>query len=118
MFDEKLIFKTCGRSNYRIPSIAALKDGTVIAFCNDRKDSVIDHAEEVALTAAVKKPGCDWSEVKTLVGIEGWACGIGSAVYDPATDTVMCSASRNPTAKNEFGKYTKEELAEMETTKA
>ena len=58
MFDEKLIFKTGGRSNYRIPSIAALTDGTVIAFCNDRKDSIIDHADEAALAASVKKPGC------------------------------------------------------------
>jgi len=114
MFTEKILFPTGGRSNYRIPSIAVTKDGTVIAFCNDRKDSVIDHAEEAALVCAVKKPGCDWSEVKTLAGIPGWACGIGSAVYDPVTDTVMCSGGRSPVAKNEFGKYTAEELAEME----
>lgn len=118
MFDEKILFPTAGRSHYRIPSIAVTKNGTAIAFCNDRKDSVIDHAEEVALVCAVKKPGGDWSEVKTLVSIPNWACGIGSAVYDPATDTVMCSASRNPAAKNEFGKYTKEELAELERQSA
>ncbi len=114
MFTEKILFPTGGRSNYRIPSIVVTKNGTAIAFCNDRKDSVIDHAEEVALVCAVKKPGGDWSEVKTLAGIPGWACGIGSAVYDPVTATVMCSAGRNPVAKNEFGKYTREELADME----
>ena len=114
MFDEKILFPTGGRSHYRIPSIVATKNGTVIAFCNDRKDSVIDHAEEAALVCAVKKPGKAWSDVRTLVGIPGWACGIGSAVYDPASDTVMCSASRNPVARNEFGKYTAEELAEMD----
>lgn len=114
MFSEKILFPTGGRSNYRIPSIVVTKNGTVIAFCNDRKDSVIDHAEETALVCAVKKHGGDWSEVITLVGIPGWACGIGSAVYDPVTDTVMCSVGKNPIAKNEFGNYTAEELAEIE----
>lgn len=114
MFEEKLIFPSGGRSNYRIPSIIASKDGVVIAFCNDRKDSVKDHAEEVSLVAAVKKPGCGWSGVVTLASIPGWACSMGSAVYDPETNTMMCSFSRIPIAKNEFGQYTREELAEIE----
>ena len=114
MFTEKILFPTGGRSNYRIPSIVVTKNGTVLAFCNDRKDSVIDHAEESALVCAVKKPGGAWSDVTALAEIPGWACSIGSAVYDPVTDTVMCSGSRSPVAKDEFGKYTPEELAEME----
>lgn len=112
---DKLLFASGGRSNYRIPSIVVTNDGTVAAFCNDRKDSVIDHAEEVVLVCARKKPGSDeWTPVETLIGIPGWACGIGSAVYDAVTDTVMCSASRAPVARNEFGKYTEEQLAAME----
>lgn len=111
---DTLLFASGGRSNYRIPSIVVTKDGTAVAFCNDRKDSVADHAEEVALVSARKKPGQPWTEVETLVGIPGWACGIGSAVYDAVTDTVMCSAGRAPVARNEFGKYTPEQLAAME----
>ncbi|MBQ8509283.1 MAG: exo-alpha-sialidase [Clostridia bacterium] len=112
--NDKLLFASGGRSNYRIPSIVATNNGTVLAFCNDRKDSLSDHAEEVALVCARKKPGQNWGEVETLVGIPGWSCAIGSAVYDAVTDTVMCSGGRTPVTKNEFGKYSKEELAAME----
>ena len=111
---DKLLFASGGRSNYRIPSIVVTNDGTVAAFCNDRKDSVIDHAEEVAVVCARRLPDGTWTEVQTLVGVPGWSCMIGSAVYDPDTDTIFCSSGRNPIARNEFGKYTAEELAAME----
>ena len=57
-------------------------------------DNAIDeamggHATEVAVVCAIKKPGADWGEVKTLAGIPGWSCMIGSAVYDYDTDTIM-----------------------------
>ncbi len=111
---DKLLFASGGRSNYRIPSLVVTNDGTVAAFCNDRKDSVIDHAEEVAVVCARKLPDGTWTDVQTLAGIPGWTCMIGSAVYDAETDTLMCSSGRNPVARNEFGKYTAEELAAME----
>ena len=111
---DKLIFASGGRSNYRIPSIVVTNDGTAAAFCNDRKDSVIDHAEEVAVVCARRLPDGTWTDVQTLAGVPGWSCMIGSAVYDADTDTIFCSSGRNPIARNEFGKYTAEELAAME----
>ena len=45
---ETLLFPTKERSNYRIPSIVATKDGTVLDFCNDRKNTVADEAAEVS----------------------------------------------------------------------
>ena len=107
---DLLLFASGGRSNYRIPTVVATKDGTVAAFCNDRKDSVIDHAKEVAVVCAVKKPGGQWGEVRTIAGLPGWSCMIGSAVYDADTDTIMCSSGRNPLARHEFTKLTPEEL--------
>ncbi len=112
--NDNLLFASGGRSNYRIPSIVVTGDGTVLAFCNDRKDSVIDHAEEVAVVCARKLPDGTWTEIRTLAGIPGWTCMIGSAVYDSGTDTIFCSSGRNPVARNEFGKYTAEDLAAME----
>ena len=109
---DLLLFASGGRSNYRIPSIVVTKSGTVAAFCNDRKDSVIDHAKEVAVVGATKKPGESWGEVRTLFGLPGWSCMIGSAVYDAETDTIMCSSGRNPNARHEFLKLTPEELEE------
>ena len=111
---ETMVFVSGGRSNYRIPSMVATKDGTVLAFCNDRKDSLDDHAEEVALVCARKKPGAEWEPVRTLTGFPGWSCGIGSAVYDADTDTVFLSGGRAPVAKQEFGEYTQEELDAIE----
>ncbi len=111
---ETLLFESGGRSHFRIPSVVATKNGTVIAFCNDRRDTVADEASEVTLSCAIKKPGEDWSEVKTLVGIPGWACGIGSAVYDDITDTVFCTFGRSPVTKNEFAKLSEEERKEMQ----
>ena len=115
MFEsDSLLFPSGGRSNYRIPSIVATKDGTVAAFCNDRKDSLLDHAEEVALVCAVKKPGESWGPVRTLAGIPGWSCMIGSAVYDADTDTIFCSCGCNPMARKEFARFSEEALAAME----
>lgn len=112
---DTLLFASHGRSNYRIPSIVAGADGTVYAFCNDRKDSLDDHAAEVALVCSIKRTGSDeWSDIRTLVGVEGWSCMIGSAVYDTPTGTVLCSFGREPIARNEFGGYTEKELAEMD----
>lgn len=111
---DHLLFPSGGRSNYRIPSIVAANDGTVAAFCNDRKDSLLDHAEEVALVCALKKPGQGWGPIRTLAGIPGWSCMIGSAVYDAISDTIFCSSGCNPMARREFAKFSEEELAAME----
>lgn len=111
---ETLLFPSQGRSNYRIPSLVATKHGTVLAFCNDRKDSVADEAEEVSLVLCRKRAGEDWSEEKTLKGLAGWNCVICSAVYDEETDVAMCSFGRSPITRSEWEKYTKEQLDEME----
>lgn len=111
---EKLLFPTGGRSHYRIPSVVVTKNGTVLAFCNDRRDTVDDAASEVALCCARKLPDGEWSEPVPIVGIPGWACGIGSAVYDDITDTVFCSGGRTPVTKNEFAKLSDDEKREMQ----
>lgn len=116
-FEETRVFPSGNGSNYRIPSLIVTNDGTVLAFCNDRIDSLKDYADEVALVCAVKKPGKPWSEVKVLSHLPGWSCHIGSAVYDDIVDKVIVTFQRSPVAKNEFGKYTVEELAELERKK-
>ncbi len=113
-FQEKLIFASGGQSNYRIPSLIVTNGGTVLAFCTDRVGTLKDYADEVDLVCAVKRPGEDWSKVRVLAHNAGWACNIGSAVYDPNADRTILFFQRSPVAKNEFGNYSKEELAEME----
>ena len=111
---EVLLFKSDGNSNFRIPSIVCSKDGSVYAFCNDRKQSLEDFAEEVALSYAVKRSGKEWGEVRELAFHPGWACGIGSAVYDAETDTVFVTGRKNPVSRREFNNYTKEQIEEFE----
>ncbi|MBQ3083821.1 MAG: exo-alpha-sialidase [Clostridia bacterium] len=113
-FEETNVFSSGGHSNYRIPSLVVTNDGTVLAFCTDRIGTLKDYAEEIDLVCAIKKPGQPWSPVRILAHQDGWACNIGSAVYDPACNRVIVFYVRNPVARNEFGNYTAEQLAEMD----
>ena len=46
--NEDLIFASGGCSNYRIPTMVVANDGTVLAFCNDRKDSITDYTAVIS----------------------------------------------------------------------
>ena len=117
-FEDTLLFPSNGpaggRSNYRIPSVVGDRAGNIYAFCNDRRGTLSDAAGEVFLVFARKKAGEDWEEPRPLIGIPGWACSMGSAVYDRITDTVMCCGEKIPVQRREFGHYSPEELAEYE----
>ena len=113
-YTDTNIFPTGGRSNYRIPSIVVTGRGTVLAFCNDRHDTVIDHADEVGLVLCRKEAGGAWSEVVVLADMPGWTNTIGSAVYDCETDTTIVHVTRRALSVNEFGNYTEEERAQLE----
>ena len=112
-FKESNIFASGGAANFRIPSLVVTNNGTAIAFCTNRIGTLDDHADEIALVCSIKKPGEDWSEVRVLAHQPGWGCNIGSAVYDPNRNRVIVFFIRKPVARNEFGKYTEEQLAEM-----
>lgn len=112
-FEDKLIFPTGGRSNYRIPSLVVTNSGKLLAFCNDRKDTVSDGAEVVALVMCKKEADGKWSEVIPMSDYEGWDSGIGSAVYDPSVDKVMVFGGRSASKKHEFVEYTEEQILEM-----
>ena len=114
LFSEVLLFPSGGRSNYRIPTIIATKNGTVVAVCKDRKDTLADTAQEVALVYAIKKPGEPWSEIKTLTGITGWDCWCGSTSYDEDTNTVFVFGGRNPQNTDEYGQYSEDEKAQFD----
>ena len=112
-FSEYLIFATEGRSHYRIPSLIVTHEGTVLAFCNDRRDTVDDHAPETNLVMTRKAAGEAWSPVQVLAHVDGWACTIGSAVYDENERIAFCSGLRIPVARHEFKRYTEKEKQEF-----
>lgn len=110
---ETLIFRSGGRSNYRIPSMLATGSGTFLALCTDRKDTLSDAAPEKTLVLCKKRPGEDWGKVETLLELEGWSCGLGGAVYDEEKDTVIIFGDRQAVTSAEFKEYTKEEAENM-----
>jgi len=112
-FIEDMKFTWVPKSHARIPSLIVTNDGTVLAFCNDRKDSPQDNANEIDLVMIRKKPGCDWEPMVRLVSHEGWQNYIGSAVYDPAVDKVMVTFGRCPVSMDEWKIYSEEEKAEI-----
>ena len=112
-YSESLVFVTGGRSHFRIPSAVVTADGTVLAFCNDRRDTVDDHAPETNLVMVRKAQGEEWSPVQVLAHVDGWACTVGSAVYDENADIAFCSGLRIPVTRYEFGRYTEEEKREF-----
>ncbi len=113
LYKEKLIFASDGNSNYRIPSINVTNDGTVIAFCNDRKNSLSDHAQEVTVALCRKALDGEWEKVETILGNKGFSCTIGTSVYDDETETMFLFASRIYAPTDEFKKYSEEELKNL-----
>ena len=113
-YSEHLVFPTAGNSHFRIPSVIVAGDGTVLAFCNDRHDTVHDSAPESDIVFARKAVGEDWSSVRVLAHVDGWACTIGAAVRDENTGEAFCSGLRIPVTRHEFGRYSDEEKKEFE----
>lgn len=102
LYKEQQVFASDGRSNYRIPSLIVTNKGTLLAFCNDRKGTLADHAATTTLVFARKGLGESWSEVSELAGFSGWAFSIGSAVYDEECEKAILISRRTIVTKSEF----------------
>ncbi|MBR2466287.1 MAG: exo-alpha-sialidase [Clostridia bacterium] len=111
--EEKLIFSSSGRSNYRIPSVIFTKHGTALAFSNDRKDSISDCAAEMSVVLSRRAKDGEWSEPRTLVFAKDVACIIGSAVYDADTDEAIVFF-RRCFVRNEFVAYSEDDIKRMD----
>lgn len=107
---EETLFAGNGFDCYRIPSVAVSNKGTVFAFTNDRHMTYSDHAAESSLVMRRKLAGGKWEDIRVLAFCKGWAFVIGSAVYDPCRNSIMCLYVRNALAEDEF----KEKLPEAE----
>ena len=108
-----IIFRSGGRSNYRIPSIVVTSRGTVMAFANDRRDTLLDHAPVSWLVMRRKETAGEWEELTVLKQHPGWSCRMESAVYDREADRTILFFTRIAVAINEFGSYTEEERARI-----
>ena len=82
-FEQSLLFRTGGRSHFRIPGIGVTHNGAVIALCNNRLDAVRDGM--IRLFAYYGSE--DWYEDREGPLPERFAAGVLSedAVYDQIT---------------------------------
>ena len=108
-FKKENLFLGDGYDCYRIPSIVSTKRGTVVAFCNSRIGTYADHASTSTLVMRRKESSGNWGDIVTLSGYPGWSMMIGSAVYDPATDKIMCFYGKKAISQNEFAAKLSEE---------
>jgi sialidase-1 len=116
-FKKENLFLGDGYDCYRIPSIIATNRGTVIAFCNSRIGTYEDHADTSTLVMRRKEAGGNWEDIVTLSGYPEWSMMIGSAVYDPVTDKIMCLYKKKAISQNEFAKKLADEEYEAAVEK-
>ncbi|MGY8693898.1 MAG: hypothetical protein ACKVGW_06830, partial [Verrucomicrobiia bacterium] len=67
-FDESILFKSGeeGYSNYRIPSLITTKDGTLLAFCEARKESRGDSGNIDLVVKRSEDNGKSWSALSVV----------------------------------------------------
>ncbi len=103
-YDERLVFASNEASKYRIPSVIATADGGFLAFCNDRRGTLADHANEADIVMAKKEMDAPkWSEVKVIAHEKAHSLYIGCAVYDALTNTAFCHLRCKFITTDEFG---------------
>ena len=96
-FRQGDVFVAQGRAHYRIPSAVVARDGTVLAFCNRRMDTVGDHAAEVHIVLRRSlDEGKSWQPMEDVFAREGWTAGIGSATVDDADGTILLFYGTHP----------------------
>ncbi len=114
-YDERLIFASNEASKYRIPSIIATADGGFLAFCNDRRGTLADHAGEANVVMAKKDAdNPEWSKVKTIASEKSHSLYIGCAVYDAFTNTAFCHFRCKFITEDEFGNKVEKMALEKE----
>lgn len=77
-----------GYHSYRIPSIVAAKDGSLIAFCEARKASRSDTGDIDLVMRRSKDDGKTWSEVTVIWDDGNNTCGNPCPVLDEETGTI------------------------------
>lgn len=77
-----------GYDTYRIPALAALPDGTVLAFCEGRRNSASDTGDIDLLVKRSNDQGATWSAQQIVWDDGPNTCGNPAPVVDTETGTV------------------------------
>ncbi len=77
-----------GYHTYRIPALAVTNQGTILAFCEGRKNSRSDTGDIDLLVKRSTDQGETWSQQQVIWDDQGNTCGNPCAVVDRDTGTV------------------------------
>jgi len=85
-----------GYHTYRIPALLCGSDGTLLAFCEGRRDSASDAGTIHLLLRRSADGGRTWGTVQVVAAEEGVTCGNPCPVLDPAAGRILLPFCKNP----------------------
>ena len=96
--DQKPLFVSGrdGYHTYRIPALLTTGKGTLLAFCEGRKDSRSDHGDIDLLIRRSTDGGETWSRQQVVWDDGGNTCGNPCPVLDQETGTIWLLLTHNP----------------------
>jgi sialidase-1 len=84
-----------GYHTYRIPALAVTGQGTVLAFCEGRRDSGSDSGQIDLLLRRSLDHGRTWTDPQVVTTEPGMTCGNPCPVLDAATGTLWLPFCKN-----------------------
>jgi len=99
-----------GYQSYRIPALIAGPKGTLLAFCEGRRNSASDSGDIDALLRRSSDGGKTWSPVQTVADMGGDTIGNPTPVLERKTGTIFLLLTRNP------GNVTERQTGERDRT--
>jgi len=84
-----------GYHTYRIPALAVTREGTLLAFCEGRRDSRSDSGQIDLLLRRSVDGGETWTAVQVVVSRRGMTCGNPAPVVDAASGAILLPFCQN-----------------------
>lgn len=96
-FKEMNLFKAGmeGYHSFRVPAIVSTRRGTLLAFCEGRKNSSEDYGDIDVVYKRSTNNGTSWSPLKVLFSVEGGSCASPTAVADMINGRICVIMSYN-----------------------
>ena len=85
-----------GYHTYRIPALIATKKGTLLAFCEGRRNSAADSGDIDTLLRRSFDGGKTWGPVQTIADMGENTIGNPTPVIERQTGTIILLLTRNP----------------------
>ncbi len=102
-FEERVLFRggEGGYHTYRIPGMAVTTKGTILAFCEGRRDSAADAGSIDILVRRSTDNAKSWARARSIISGAGATVGNPCPVVDRQTGTIWLFFNWNPAEDNE-----------------